>query len=142
MSVALLDVNVLVALLDSGHSHHERAFEWFMGGGNMNWATCPVVENGAVRIIGHPNYPGGGGVPNALDLLAGLLRVGEHEFWPDSVSLLDANRVDRERLLTPKQTTDTYLLALAVANRGRLATFDRRLAVQAVRDGAQALMVL
>jgi len=56
--------------------------------------------------------------------------------------LLDTERIDPARLLSPGQVTDSYLLALACANNGELATFDRRLVTDAVRGGAQGLHLI
>lgn len=47
-----------------------------------------------------------------------------------------------ERLLSSSQVTDTYLLALAHAKGGLLATFDRKLVTSAVTGGAEALLLL
>jgi predicted nucleic acid-binding protein len=40
------------------------------------------------------------------------------------------------------QVTDSYLLALAVAHDGALATFDRRLSTKAVKGGKGALHLI
>ena len=71
--------------------------------------------------------------------LDSLLAAPGHQFWPDDISLLDREKVDLGRLATSSQVTDSYLLALAIAHGGQLATFDRRLITDAVKDGAQAL---
>lgn len=74
--------------------------------------------------------------------MAGLCALPRHEFWPDDVSLLDEARFDHSRLLDSGQVTDSYLLALAVARGGMLATFDRRLVADAVRGGRSALYLI
>ena len=136
----LLDVNVLIALIDPVHVHHDLAHEWFARIGAASWATCPVTENGVLRIVGQPRYSNSpGGPPIVAKALASLGNLPGHEFWPDDISLLDATKVDIERLLTSAQVTDCYLLALARAHGGQLATLDRRLAVDAVYGGAAAL---
>ncbi len=138
----LLDVNVLIALVDPAHVQHDAAHDWFERQGHQAWATCPITENGLLRIVGHPRYPTSPGTPAAVaKLLTGLRALPGHTFWPDDISLLDA-RIDTSRLLNSAQVTDTYLLALAQAHGGQLATFDRRLVVDAVRGGAQALCVV
>jgi predicted nucleic acid-binding protein len=48
---ALLDVNVLLALLDQAHVHHARARKWFLARALDGWASCPLTQNGFVRII-------------------------------------------------------------------------------------------
>ncbi|MDW3685781.1 PIN domain-containing protein [Cupriavidus sp. CV2] len=139
----LLDVNVLIALLDAGHVQHEAAHAWFGRVGHAAWATCPLTENGVLRIIGNPRYPNTLETPATVAPLVAQLRAHPgHRFWPDSVSLLDVHHVDAVRLLATDQVTDTYLLALARAHRGMLATFDRRLVVDAVPDGARHLEVI
>jgi toxin-antitoxin system PIN domain toxin len=136
----LLDVNVLIALIDPAHVQHDQAHEWFAAEGHEAWATCPLTENGVLRIVGHPRYPNSPGTPAAVaELMAVLRGLGGHEFWPDDVSLLDSQRIDSARLLDSGQVTDSYLLALARAHDGKLATFDRHLVTDAVIGGAQAL---
>lgn len=138
----LLDVNVLLALLDPVHVHHELAHAWFAAAG-ASWASCDITQNGALRIMAHPRYGNAvGSAAVAADLLSGLCRRPGHVFWPSDLSLLDSPLVDRERLLASDQVTDAYLLALAVRHGGRLATFDKRLATSAVRGGAAAHFVI
>ena len=43
--IALLDVNVLIALIDPQHVHHERSHRWFQAHGGHGWATCPLTQN-------------------------------------------------------------------------------------------------
>jgi uncharacterized protein len=139
----LIDINALIALIDPAHVQHDRAHEWFAASGKHAWATCPLTENGVLRIVGHARYPNSPGTPAAVaELLAELCTLPGHEFWPDDISLLDAERVDGSRLLDSTQVTDSYLLALAGAHGGQLATFDRRLVTGAVVNGAQALHVI
>ena len=143
MTTYLLDVNVLIALLDPTHTQHDAAHEWFERKGNKAWATCPLTENGVVRIIGHARYPNSPGTPAAVVRLMTTLRtLPGYAFWPDDISLLDTERVDAARLLGSGQVTDSYLLALACAHGGQLASFDRRLVVDAVRGGAHGLHLL
>jgi toxin-antitoxin system PIN domain toxin len=136
----LLDVNVLIALIDPVHVQHDRAHEWFAAKGRDAWATCPLTENGVLRIVGHPRYPNSPGTPAAVaELMTVLLALGGHEFWPDDTTLFDTQRVNMTRLLDSKQVTDSYLLALACAHGGKLATFDRYVVTAAVTGGPKAL---
>lgn len=136
----LLDVNVLIALLDPAHVQHDAAHEWFAGDGKRAWATFPLTENGVLRIVGHPRYPNSPGTPAGVTKsIAGLRALPGHEFWADDITLMDSRKIDAQRLLTSGQVTDSYLLALACAHGGRLATFDRRLVTDAVHGGAQGL---
>ena len=141
--IFLLDVNVLIALIDPGHVQHDAAHEWFASQGHRSWATCPMTENGVVRIVGHSRYPNTPGSPAAvMSLLAGLTALPGHTFWPDALSLRDQKVFDATRMLSSAQVTDSYLLALAHAHRGQLASFDRRLVTDAVRGAAKALFVM
>ncbi|MDE2296632.1 MAG: PIN domain-containing protein [Burkholderiales bacterium] len=143
MTTFLLDVNVLIALVDPTHVQHEPAHEWFGLHGHKAWATCPLTENGLMRIVGHARYPNSPGTPAAVaQLLTTLRALPGHTFWPDDISLMDANWIDAARLLSAAQVTDSYLLALACAHGGQLASFDRRLVTDAVRDGARRLHLL
>lgn len=134
---SLLDVNVLIALLDADHASHSRAREWFHDNARGGWASCPLTQNGCARIMSHPGYP------NAVPVAAVIARLREasssahHAFWPDDVSLLDERVADATRIHGPRQLTDLYLLALAVRHGGRFVTFDRTIALSAIR-GAQA----
>ena len=136
----LLDVNVLVALIDPGHAAHDAAHGWFERTGSTDWATCPLTENGVVRIVGHPKYPNTPGSPAAVAAIVAKVRLlPGHNFWPDDFSLVGTDGVDASRILTSAQVTDTYLLALASVHGGQLATFDRRLSFAAVKGGKAAL---
>jgi len=139
----LLDINVLIALIDPAHVQHDRAHEWFAATGRRAWATCPLTENGVLRIVGHARYPNSPGTPAAVaKLLTTLRALPGHEFWSDDITLLDAKRMDSSRLLDSAQVTDSYLLALASAHGGQLATFDQRLVTDAVVNGAKALHLI
>lgn len=139
----LLDVNVLIALIDPTHVAHDSAHQWFAATGAASWATCPLTENGVIRIVGHPSYPNSAGSPAAVvPVVARLRMLPGHVFWADDLSLMDSILVDTTRVTVPAQVTDTYLLALAVARSGKLATFDRRLSPNAVRHGRTALHLI
>jgi|GraSoiStandDraft_8_1057269.scaffolds.fasta_scaffold148722_3 uncharacterized protein len=131
--VALLDVNVLVALFDEMHAHHEAAHLWFGHNRRLGWATCPLTENGFVRIISTPTYPGRGiNLPDAITRLEEFRASGDHSFWPDSVSLRDGDLFRPRHITGHRQLTDVYLLALAFQYGGRLATFDRTIPLRSV----------
>jgi len=139
----LLDVNVLIALIDHDHTAHDAAHGWFERVGRSSWATCPLTENGVLRIVGHPRYPNSPGAPAIVaDILKVLRTMEGHVFWPDDISLVGNEGVDYGNILTSGQVTDTYLLALAKSKGGLLATLDRRLSTEAVRDGLAALHLI
>ena len=130
---ALLDVNVLIALLDVDHASHRSALAWFGDHAKGGWATCPITENGCVRIMSHPGYLNGHSVAEIVERLRAATAHAAHEFWPDAESLLDERLIDATRVHGPRQLTDVYLLALAVKSGGRLVTFDGSIALAAVK---------
>jgi toxin-antitoxin system PIN domain toxin len=132
---ALLDVNILLALFDSGHVFHGRARDWWRANRDLGWASCPLTENGYLRIVSQKNYQRPVRLPDALAQFRNWAVPPLHEFWPDDLSLLDAARIDYAHVLGPKQITDIYLLALAVKHGGRLVTLDRGISF-AVAKGA------
>lgn len=137
-SLSLLDVNVLVALFDRAHVHHDAAHLWFGDRGDHGWATCPLTENGLVRVISNPAYPGRRTtVTDAVERLRLFTCSGGHTFWPDAISILEPAAVADQHLHGHRQITDVYLLALAVENHGRLVTFDASIPVHAA-PGATA----
>jgi toxin-antitoxin system PIN domain toxin len=139
----LLDANVLIALIDRSHVHHDAAHEWFAEAGSQAWATCPLTENAVLRIVGHVRYPNSPGTPAAVaPLMAALCALPGHVFWPDDISLLDTEKIDASRLLHAGQVTDSYLLALARTYGGKLVSFDRRMVTDAVTDGRQTLHLI
>ncbi len=134
----LLDVNLLLALSDPMHIHHEAAHRWFADKGRYAWATCPLTENGFVRIASHPNYPNRpGDVPAVFAILRRLCEAPGHQFWTEDTSILEI--LKPTAIITHAQITDIYLVGLAVHKNGRLATLDQRIPVDAVRGGQEAL---
>jgi uncharacterized protein len=137
----LLDVNLLLALADPMHIHHEAAHRWFEGRGHQSWATCPITENGFVRVASHPNYPNRpGDVLAVLAILSHLREVQGHEFWAEDVGILDI--LAPGAIITHAQVTDVYLAGLAVHRGGKLATLDQRIPVDAIRGGKRAVELI
>jgi uncharacterized protein len=130
---ALLDVNVLLALFDPVHEHHAEAFRWWTDNRADGWASCPLTQNGFVRVISNPGYARPLPLAEAVSLIGAQAARPDHVFWPDDISLLDATLFDHRQLRGPRQITDAYLLALARKNGGRLVTFDQSFARDAVR---------
>ncbi len=138
MSVFLLDINVLIALTDPMHVHHELAHRWFSETGQEAWATCPLTQNGFIRIASHPNFPNRpGDLPAVIFVLHQLCETPGHHFWPDDIGILDMLQPDA--IVTHAQITDIYLLGLAVHKNGKLATLDHRIPAEAVPGGMDAL---
>jgi len=139
---ALLDINVLLALLDSDHIEHQRAFAWIDAEIGSGWASCAITQNGFVRVISQPRYPSPISPTEAIDLLDEACAEPHHVSWPCDVTLLDATVIDRTRLHGPRQVTDAYLLALATHHGGRFVTFDRSIPTSAVIGATPANLVM
>ena len=138
---ALLDVNLLIALFDPDHVHHEAAHAWFGTHRSSGWATCPLTENGVVRILSNPAYsPSAERPAEVARRLASFRNSGDHVFWPDDVSLCDSRVFDLS--VGHRHLTDVYLLALAVRRDGRLATLERTIPAKAVRGARAAHLVV
>lgn len=137
---ALLDINVLIALLDPDHVFHDRAHGWWSGQAKSGWASCPLTENGVVRIMSNPAYSRLAKFrPNELiEHLDLFVSRTNHEFWPDDLSLRHKTAFVRDRLHSSRAITDVYLLALAVKHQGSLATFDQAIPVSAVPGAVTA----
>lgn len=143
MTIYLLDVNVLIALVDPSHVQHDLAHTWFSKVGHKSFATCPLTENGLIRIVGHPRYPNTPGPPSeVLPSLKAMRALRGHVFWPDRLSVADETLFLASSLSNHARVTDAYLVALARANRGKLATMDRRLATEIVPSGTASIEML
>lgn len=130
---ALLDVNVLIALLDSAHVHHGVARTWLEDHIEAGWASCPITQDGCIRIMSQAAYPGARPPAAIAARLGDAAATRWHAFWADDVSLLDAETFDWSQVLGSRQLTNAYLLALAVRNGARLVTLDRAVPLAGVR---------
>lgn len=139
---SLLDVNFLIALLDENHLHHSAACAWMDEHIDDGWASCPITQNGCMRILSQPSYPNAIGVQEAVRLLRGATSTRHHHFVADDASLLDSTLVDSQRLLSARQVTDVYLLALAVAHGMRFVTLDRSVSPNAVLGADETSLVV
>jgi len=139
---ALLDVNVLVALLDSDHSCASNAAQWYGKHAHLGWASCPLTQNGCVRVMSLPAYPQRVPPKSVAERLEEAIRNSRHEFWSDDISLLDNKRVDLTRIHRPNDVTDAYLLALAISKGGRLVTFDRSISIAGVPGARDEHLVI
>ena len=143
MRRALLDINVLLALLDADHVDHGTAREWLAAEIRHGWASCALTQNGFVRVISQPRYPSPVSPAKAVERLRRATATEHHEFWPCSISLLEARRIQPAHVHGPRQVTDVYLLALAVEHGGRFVTFDRSIPLSAAPGaGPEHLVVL
>lgn len=124
---ALLDINVLIALLDRGHLSHQTTLRWMEMELPHGWATCPITQNGVIRIMAQPAYPNQRPAAKVVDRLAEACSHPSHEFWPEDISLVRDGLVNWTRVLGSRQITDLYLLALAASRGGRFVTLDQRI---------------
>ena len=140
---ALLDVNVLIALLDGSHLHHQRALHWLHVHIQHGWASCPITQNACIRIMSQPTYPNARSPNDIASRLREATATEHHKFWPDAVSVLETERFNWPQLWISRQLTDAYLLALAVRNNGVFVTLDQHIQLGTVYGAqAQHLLVL
>lgn len=139
---ALLDVNVLIALFDPIHQHHRLANQWLNRQIDDGWASCPLTQNGFVRIMSQPNYPRPVTAGEAIERLGKATKAKYHEFWADDISITSAQHFHPGRIHGPRQLTDLYLLALAIAHHGCFVTFDRAIPMNALPRAKPEHLVL
>ena len=140
---SLLDVNVLIALLDEDHANHRVVTSWLASNIESGWASCPLTQNGCVRILSQPGYPNPFGIADAVERLRAAVSTLHHQFVADDVSLLDDAVVYGDSLSSYREVTDVYLLALAVSHGARFVTLDKRVPLSAVRGaGGESLVVI
>jgi len=142
-TVRLLDINVLIALVDPWHVFHLAATQWMLSNYTGKWATCPLTENGFLRVFGHPQYKNGLGSPAAaLPFLQQMYASPGHMFWRLDLSFATGRVFESLEGIGPSQITDLYLLGLAVKRGGRFSTFDTRVKPDAVPHGEKYLEVI
>jgi toxin-antitoxin system PIN domain toxin len=139
---ALLDVNVLIALFDETHIHHVAAHDWFADHRKNGWATCPLTENGFLRVLTHPRAGVEDDYATLLEHFRSFCAGRGHVFWNDSVSLRDERLFDPSVIVSHRQLTDVYLLGLASSMGGTLATFDARIPVRAVHGATTGTLTV
>jgi toxin-antitoxin system PIN domain toxin len=122
----LLDVNILLVLHDPLHPHYKLVSRWFAHRAGKSFATCPITQSGFMRLLTR-GIPGLGPfeMPEARDALEQVIQQPGHVFWPDTPAYLDSTKSIFARMQGHRQTTDAYLLGLAIHNHGKLATLDR-----------------
>jgi len=124
----LLDLNLLLALAWPSHVHHDVAHAWFEREASPSWATCPLTQRGFVRLSFGPAFTSDAvSPPEALSLLQAITAMDGHELWPEDVDCVSASFADGLRITGHRQVTDAYLLSLARARSGCLATLDRQI---------------
>lgn len=139
---ALLDVNALIALHDANHVHHGVVSQWLIEHMDEGWASCALTQNGCLRIMATPGYSNPQPLPLLVRMLQRSTQSAAHAFWASGPSMLDASCFQHGHIHSPRQLTDLYLLALAVAHEGRLVTFDQRIPLSAVHGATQKHLVV
>ena len=129
---ALYDVSVLVALLDKNHKAHDSASKWALDNAGQGWASCPITQNGCLRILSQPKYQNPLSLAEALRRLRIAVSTPYHQFLTDDISLLDETIISHPNISSHSQLTDVYLLALAVAHDARFVTLDTHIPRYAV----------
>jgi len=135
----LLDVNVLVALVNEHHVHHQAAHAWF--GSVSRWATTPLTESAFLRLQSNPVVTGQ--ETSCAEALAALVAIRDHPrhvFVPDDASLA-APAIDTAGMIGHRQVTDFHLVNLCATHDWVLATFDARIA-GALSEADRALIQL
>ena len=140
---ALFDVNVWIALFDDAHQFSDRA-NHFIARKGVQIATCPLVENGVIRVLSSPHYSRRGtlAIQQVRERLREVCNALDHAFWPDDVSVRDDALFNFARVQGHNQITDLYLLALAVQHKGCLVSFDQGIALSSVHGATQKNRVL
>lgn len=128
---ALLDVNLLLALLDADHVDHRTARAWLERDIELGWASCAITQNGFVRVVTQERYPSPVSAREATERLRRATNTKHHLFLPSDVSILD-EVILADHIHGSRQVTDVYLLSLAIAHGCRLVTFDRAVPMSAV----------
>ncbi|MBP7828351.1 MAG: VapC toxin family PIN domain ribonuclease [Kiritimatiellae bacterium] len=135
MRPALLDVNLLIALAWPSHVHHEPAHRWFAGNERFGWATCPLTQLAFVRLSSNSRIIEDAVLPQeALAVMKRIILLPHHVFWTDDLDPSALADGPFARIGSHRQVTDAYLLALAAARQGRLATLDRGMAALVPSD--------
>jgi uncharacterized protein len=138
VKVALLDVNVLLALAWPNHQHHGAAHKWFAAEAKFGWATCATTQLSFVRLSSNPSFTSAAVSPSdAATLLKRWTEHQAHRFW-DSAPANDAAIF--RNAISHQQVMDAWLVYMAEKHDGRLVTFDQRTAGHAKNKNAVFVM--
>ena len=140
--VALYDISALLALLDEEHEKHDPVSSWFVDNTDRGWSSCPLTQNGYLRIRSQPAYPHSLSIVKAHEQLLDATSTPYHQFISDDISILDESLVNASQMLGYRQLTDVYLLALAVAHNALLVTLDTHIPSSAVRGATDDHLVV
>ena len=138
---SLLDVSVLISLLDANHEHHAAVMGWWAQNKDP-WASCPITQNGYLRIVTQQRYANTIGVNEAIQKLTQAVSTSDHVFVPDDISLLDKQHVAHQHVQGPKQMTDVYLLALSVCHGAQFVTLDTSISHVVAQQATKASVIV
>lgn len=140
---SLLDLNVLIALADPEHKHHQKARNWLTSAGRERLGICPLTEAGFLRVTTNPAFHP---VPRTLEQAIAILQVlkGRDDYWycPIDESWVTLTAPFAARIFGHQQVTDAYLLGLAIKEKGVLVTFDKGIQYMAGAEFSQNVLVL
>ena len=140
--IALLDINVLMALSWANHPHHLAAHAWFQSHSADGWATCLPTQSGFLRLSLNSQVVGVQmtGV-EVVNLLRGLTSHPQHHYFESLPKLSQADFEPLARKLQGyRQVSDAILLAIAKQHSAMLVTFDR--AIQSLCPWPDMVVVL
>lgn len=139
----LLDLNVLIALVDSAHQHYPIAQDWFISSRGFQLGLCPFTEAGFLRVTTNPAYSP---KPRTFEEAIAILRIlkGNTDYWYCGIdkSWVELTAPFAARIFGHQQVTDAYLLGLAIKERGMLVTFDKGIQHMAGVEFGQNVLVL
>lgn len=140
MNRYLLDLNAMLAFMDPSHCHYNAFHHWYESKEGVVVLLCSHVENAVIRVSSNPSYSNwlGTSAQVRTELMALAADLNAERCHQDA-SLCDDELPKSPDFLTPSRVSDLYLLALAVANGAKFASFDTRIPAEAVAGGTEAL---
>lgn len=143
MTCHLVDVNLLLALLWPRHENHNAAQTWFAKSGHRAWATNPLIQLGALRLLTNPAVTQGTvAATTALDVLSEATSHPGHEFWPLDGEAFGTLKTLAPRIQGHQQWTDALLLSQAAHRDGVLVTFDTGVKALAAPEFTSRVLLL
>ncbi len=121
------DVNVLFALLVSGHVHQSTAWNWWQALPNDSLALCWLTRMGVLRLLTNTKAMNGQALSNADALAAwDVFARDPRTFWSETSPQHEAlfRQFVMARMPSPNLWSDAWLAAHAESNGWRLTSFD------------------
>jgi toxin-antitoxin system PIN domain toxin len=140
---SLLDLNVLIALTDPEHKHHQKARNWLTSSGRGRLGICPLTEAGFLRVTTNPAFRTS---PRTLEQAIAILQVlkGRDDYWYCAIdkSWVALTARFASRIRGHQQVTDAYLLGLAIKESCALVTFDQGIQYMAGAEFRQNVLLI